>query len=125
MKTKFLIFFLAIILIVVYWQWFLPGPKVANDYPMISTSLLKSLMNIPYVWLEGGAEGLGEYSTFFLWAWPLSFMSGILANLNLSFSVIERVLLFIPFLLLGGIGIWKFCESIKLTNAAKFISSFF
>ena len=110
---------------IVYWQWFLPGPKVANDYPIISTNLLKSLMDFPYVWLEGGAEGLGEYSAFFLWSWPLSFITGVLANFDLGFNVVERTLLFIPFLLLGGIGIWKFCESINLTNAAKFIASLF
>ncbi|MBU1031626.1 hypothetical protein KKE03_01740 [Patescibacteria group bacterium] len=125
MKDKFLVIVLLFLLFAVYWQWFLPGPKVANDYPIISTNLLKSLMNFPYVWSEGGAEGLGEYSAFFLWSWPPSFIAGILANLGLSFNVVERVLLFIPFLLLGCVGIWKFCGSINLTDCAKFIASLF
>ncbi|TSC87767.1 MAG: Uncharacterized protein G01um10147_453 [Microgenomates group bacterium Gr01-1014_7] len=125
MKNKFLVIILLLLLVTVYWQWFLPGARVANDFPIISESLLKSSMNLPFVWSESGAEGLGEYSTFFLWSWPLSFIAGILANIGLGFSIIERVLLFIPFLLLGGIGIWKFCGSVKLTDDAKFIASLF
>ncbi len=125
MKGKFPVIILLLLLFAIYWQWFLPGPKVANDFPIVSESLLKSSINFPYAWLENGAEGLGEYSIFFLWSWPLSFISGILANAGLSFVIFERVLFLIPFLLIGSIGIWKFCGSIKLTNAAKFISSFF
>ncbi len=125
MKGKFLLIVIVTLLFAVYWQWFLPGVKVANDFPIVSESLLKSSMNFPYVWSESGAEGLGEYSTFFLWSWPLSLIAGILANVGLSFNVIERVLLFIPFLFLGCVGIWKFCGSINLTDSAKFIASFF
>ena len=125
MKGKFLVIVLLLILSVIYWQWFLPGPKVASDFPIVSDSLLKSSMNFPYVWLENGADGLGEYSTFFLWSWPMSFIFGILAKAGLSFVILERVLLFVPFLLIGCIGIWKFCGSIKLTEPAKFIASLF
>ncbi|MDD5415780.1 MAG: hypothetical protein PHE48_02100 [Candidatus Daviesbacteria bacterium] len=125
MKGKFVVIVLLLLLFVVYWQWFLPGLKVANDFPIVSESLLKSSINFPYAWSENGAEGLGEYSTFFLWSWPLSFLWGILANTGLSFIILERVLFLMPFLLIGCVGIWKFCGSIKLTNAAKFISSFF
>ncbi len=124
MTGKFLVLVLLLLLFAVYWQWFLPGPKVANDFPIVSTNLLKSYMNFPYVWSENG-DGLGEYSTFFLWSWPLSFISGIFANVGLSFIILERVLLLIPFLFIGCVGIWKLCESIHLTDSAKFISSFF
>lgn len=125
MKGKFLVIVLLLLLSAVYWRWFLPGPKVANDFPIVSGSLLKSSMNLPFVWSESGAEGLGEYSTFFLWSWPMSFIAGIFANIGLGFAILERVLLFTPFLLIGCIGIWKFCGSIKLTGAAKFVASLF
>src|SRR3989338_6393805 len=125
MSSKISILLLIVILSIVFWNWFLPGPRVANDFPIVSDSLLKSSMNFPFVWSENGAEGLGEYSAFFLWSWPLSFISGILANAGLGFAILERVLLFIPFLLIGCIGIWKFCGSIKLTDTAKFIASLF
>ena len=125
MNSKRSILLLIVVLSIVFWNWFLPGPKVANDFPIISESLLKSSMNFPFVWSESGAEGLGEYSTFFLWSWPTSFISGMLANVGLGFNVVETAFLFIPFLLIGCVGIWKFLESIYLTNAAKFVASFF
>lgn len=119
------IFLLIIILAVVYWQWWLPGPKVANDFPFVSSSAFKSFMRIPQAWSEYGAEGLGEYSVHTLWSWPFVFISSLFAKLGLSFILLERFLIMIPFLILGIWAMWKFGEDLKLSNPAKFIAALF
>lgn len=125
MEKKILIFILVLILVGVYWQWWLPGPKVANDFPLVSSSALKSFMNFPQSWNEFASEGLGEYTVFTLWSWPFMFLSSILANLGLSFILIERFLIMIPFLFLGIWGMWKLGEDLKLSNFSKFFSTLF
>lgn len=124
-KFKFLVIFLIAILIGVYWRWWLPGPKVANDFPIVSEDLLKSGMNFPYVWFENGAEGIGEYITFFLWGWPFSYIIGILANLGLPFAFIEKFIILVPALFIGFFGIWRFAANINLSNASRFIITLF
>lgn len=125
MIIKFLAILLIAVLIGVYWRWWLPGPKVANDFPIITEGMLKSGMNLPFVWFENGAEGIGEHVTFFLWGWPLSFIAGTFASLGLSFAFIEKFIILVPILFIGGFGIWMFASSINLSNSARFITTIF
>lgn len=125
MKDKFVIFLLIILLIIIYRVWFFPGIRVANDFPIVSESLLKSSMSLPFVWSEAGAEGLGEYSTFFLWGWPPSFIVGAIANLGFNFAFLEKIIILVPILIIGSIGIWKICEDIQLSSVARLVSTFF
>lgn len=126
MKNKLIISLLVMILLCVYWQWILlPGARVANDFPSISQSFLKSSMSFPYVWSETGAEGLGEYSASFLWGWPTSFIEGIIGNLGFNFIFIEKVVIFLPVIIFGAIGIWKISEDINLSNISRFVTSIF
>lgn len=125
MKVKFAIILLFFVLGGTYWQWWLPGSRVANDFSLISQGSLRSQLDIPQTWSVSGTEGLGEYSVFTLWSWPFSFIWGILGNLNLSSSFLERILVIIPFLLIGGYGIWKVCQRFNLSIYAKFISTLF
>lgn len=124
-KINFTILFLLLLIFGTYWNFFLPGPRVANDFSLISKVLLKSQMDLPQTWSVKGTEGLGEYSVFTLWSWPFNFLNGVFANLGLSFEVLERVLILIPFLFIGILSIWKFCEHLKFSNNAKFVSSVF
>lgn len=125
MKTRFLILLLGLILTGVFWQWWLPGPRVANDFSLVSQGALKSQLNLPQTWSVKGTEGLGEYTIFTLWSWPFSFFQGVFAYFNLSFTLLERFLIIIPFLMLGGLGIWKMCRNLNLSIYAKFISTLF
>lgn len=125
MRSKIPYILLIILLSLVYWQWFLPGPKVANDFPLVSADSLKSLMDFPMTWTERGGDGLGIYSIFSLWSYPASLIMGALANLGLSFSLLERLFFIFPFLILGSLGIWKFLGFYKFSVKAKFISSVF
>lgn len=125
MKGRLSIFLLALILALVYWQWFLPGPRVATDFSSISDSLLKSLVGFPWVWMEKPSEGLGEYTIFTLWSYPFNFLSGVLANLGLGFVIQERIIFLIPFLLIGVWSFWKLCGRLIVSSYAKLISTLF
>lgn len=122
MKNKFIIL-LYILLAGIFWQWWIPGPRVANDISLLSPSLIKSQLSLPQTWSVKGTEGLGEYTVFTLWSWPFNFFQGFLANLNFSFPLIERISVIIPFLLIGAGGIWRLCSRLKLSDKAKFISA--
>lgn len=115
---------LGVILALIYWQWFLPGARVASDFSLISDSTLKSLLDFPRVWSEKGAEGLGEYGAFTLWSWPVNVTVGILANLGLTFDFLERVIFIIPILGMAILGIWKLCQSLNLSLEAKSVAAF-
>lgn len=122
MEKKFLILLLIFILFGVYWHWFLPGPRVATDFSLISQDSLKSLLGLPRTWSMRGTEGLGEYTGFTLWSWPFNLLFGALASLGLPFALLERILIVVPFLTLGIYGIWKLCKSIHLSIYATVIS---
>ncbi|OGE42624.1 hypothetical protein A3B45_00245 [Candidatus Daviesbacteria bacterium RIFCSPLOWO2_01_FULL_39_12] len=124
LRSKLSILLLILIFAGIFGPWFLTELRVANDFPLVSKPSLDSMMDIPFVWSEGGAEGLGEYTAFFLWAYPLTFFSGFLSQIGFNFLFIERIIL-ITILLLGTIGIWKLAESIKLSIFGKFISTLF
>lgn len=125
MGNKLYIVILTLILIGVYWYWWLPGERVAGDFPVVSDDVLKSLLDFPRTWSDRGSEGLGEVSGFFLWSYPLTFISSLLANLGLNFQQITRIVIMIPFLLIGFLSIWKLSENLKLSNPAKAISAIF
>lgn len=124
-KNKSLYFLLILILVAVYWQWFVPGPKVANDFPLISQAYLNSMMDLPRAWTDRGGDGLGQYAIFSLWSYPASLIMGGLANLGLGFNILERLFFIIPFLILGIFSIWKFLGIFKFSKEAKFLSSIF
>jgi len=125
MNKNFYIIILFLILGAIYWKWFIPGPKVALDFPLVSEAILKTFLGTPKIWFETGGEGMGEYGVFTLWSYPASFISGILAHLNLNFSIIARLMFLFPLLIFGTFSIWKYCESLKFSNGAKFISALF
>ncbi len=76
------------------------------------------------MWNERGAEGLGEYSVFTLWSYPVNFIFGILSFLGLNFQIWERILVSL-FILIGSLSIWKLLSFYSLSNRAKLIGSLF
>ncbi len=124
-KKNLTILFLLLLIFGIYWRFFLPGPRVATDFPLVSDNQLKSMIDFPRIWSEGGAEGLGEYSAFFLWAWPLSFISGVLANLGVTFQFLEKFFLLMPILTIGVYGILKLTKNLNLSSSTRFICALF
>lgn len=110
------------LLFIVFWQWWLPGPRVAIDFPIVLDKELISRIDIPRVWVQKDVEGLGEYSVFTLWSYPATLTSAILAKVGLGFALQERLWI-ISFLLLGVFGIWKLCRELNLSDYAKSVVS--
>lgn len=125
MKKEILFFLLILILAGIYWQWWLPGPRVANDFPVVASEWTKNFVGLPRVWFEFGGEGLGTYSVYTLWSWPFLFISGIITHLGISFNLLERILTLIPLLCIALIGIWKLGKSVNLSFEVRLIVSLF
>lgn len=117
-------FFLLVILLLVFWIWWIPGPRVANDFSFISNDWLKLLFDIPRLWNERGAEGLGEYGVFILWHYPISLIVGMLSFIGLTFEIWERLLIAV-FIFFGSFSIWRLLSHYYLSNQSKFVGSLF
>lgn len=125
MKNNFFIVIFLLVIAFIYNAWWFPGVRVANDYPIISTENLKSLLDIPRTWTERGSVGLGEYTVFTLWSWPLNLLSGTLANLGIDFSWQERIYLITFVMILGSYGIFKLGGDLGLKLPGKLAASLF
>lgn len=124
MKRKFRIL-LLILLTVVFWRLVGGGLRVSSDFPFISQPQYISSFDLPRVWTEGGAEGLGEYVAFFLWSYPINFIGSFFAKLGLEFVFLEWLLVLMPILLMGVFGMWKFSQSLGFSREAKLIATSF
>ena len=116
---------LTVLLLFVYWQWWVPGIKVANDYPLIQISSLIEQLDIPRLWNSRGSVGLGEFGTFIFWSSPITFISGLLANLGISSSFHDRIVYIAPIIFLGIIGIRKLLKRNEISEIGILVSSFF
>ncbi len=121
-KASYLLVFVGI-LIVFFKVIFPVGPRVANDFPVVSTDTLKESFRLPQIWSSRSSEGLGEYSVVTLWSWPLDFLGGLLARLGLSFTTIEIFILLVPTFTLGIISIRKIFDKYKIKNSGKQIGT--
>jgi hypothetical protein len=119
-----LLFILIIIVSAVFWYWWWPGIKVGPDFPIVSNEVLKSQFNFPFLWTEKYADGLGEYSLFGLWSYPLNLLVGFLANLGLGFEVLEKMFM-LTFLILGAYSINRLAKESGLSKEASFIAGLF
>lgn len=125
MKFNPLFILLSFVLLLIYSQWLLPGPRVATDFSQVSESILKSKLDLPQTWTVFGTEGLGEYTAFTLWSWQFNLIYSLFASLGLSFAYLERLLIIIPFLVIGSISIWKLLSKYIFSDYAKFAATIF
>ena len=98
---------------------------MATDFPAVSLSDLKIQLDLPRVWFSRGSVGLGGYSVFTLWSWPMDFIAGALSNLGFTFGILERVMFVIPTLLVGIYGIWNLLRDFGLSKTSRSVASFF
>lgn len=102
MNKKWRIF--TSLLMITFWSWWTWGPRVGNDYPFVSDQTLKELFDIPRTWTERGSVGLGEYTIFTLWSYPINLLAGVLAKFfGIDFVMQERMFFLIFFI---AAGIW-------------------
>ena len=125
-EQTFKFFILIFVLLAfVYWKWWTPGPRVANDFPIVTIASLQEQFDLPRIWSAKGAEGLGEYTVFTLWSWPMNVSSAMLANLGVGFEIQERLLFLIPIILIGSLTVWNLLSRYKLSTNSKFVSTLF
>ncbi len=122
MKNKPALLIVSAILFVIFWRWLLPGDRVSIDFPKVADHQLILQLDLPRMWAQKDVEGLGQYSGFTLWSWPFNLMSGLSAKLGLGFALQERLFLIIPCLLIGVLGIWKFCKELDLSIYAQILA---
>ncbi|HEX6977264.1 MAG TPA: hypothetical protein VF185_02820, partial [Patescibacteria group bacterium] len=99
------------------------GPRVANDFPLISSQVLKSNFSLPYIWSDKTAEGMGEYAGATLWSWPLNFVSGIFGILNFGFPTIELIFLMVPSFVIAVISVRRVLDKFKIEEPGKSIGT--
>lgn len=113
------------LLFFVYWQFWIFGIKVANDFPLIQISSLAEQFDLPRLWHERASEGLGEFGTFVLWSYPMTLLSGLLAKIGFDMSAQVGIVYAIPFVVLGIVGIRRLLKKYNISENAVFVSSFF
>lgn len=104
MKKNSLLF--VLVFVVVFGCFLLPGPKAANDFPYSSAESVKEGFSLPQVWSSRG-NGMGRYILSTLWAWPVDFLYGLGAAMNIDFSVLERLIGIFPTIIIGAFAISK------------------
>ena len=117
--------FLFIVLFFVFFRFFIPGPRVANDYPYTYSESLREGFALPSTWLTRVGEGMGEYSILTMWSWPIDLLYGFGAKLGLSFDILERLLGLVLIVLTGAFSINKLLKSYRITAWAASVSSLF
>ncbi len=111
-------------LFIIYYPVFLPGIRVAQDFPYASESYMYSLFSLPSIW-SSIAGGFGQNVNPTLWSWPYQLLFGMGRELGGDSSVLNKLLGVIPTLGLGFVGIWKLGSYYKLSNWGKVISVVF
>lgn len=83
--------FLVLVLLLVYFRWFIPGPHVATDLHFTSLSQRASQLSLPSTW-DSSSQGLGGYGVGLLWNWPEQLIFASLSHIgipeNLSVAII-------------------------------------
>ena len=97
----------------------LTNPLVWGDAPYFYPENLEELFNIPYSWdIRNGNFGSSQLLT--LWLYIPTFMLGLLYKIfDLNHEIIIRLIFYLPFFLLGSIGVFSFLSRFEFSNLAK------
>ncbi len=121
-KVKLNIIFVLGILIptlLVYKNFFLPGPLAWGDAPNFFSEELKQLVSEPLSWTNRGIS-LGGINVA-LWLSPLLFLYGSLYKfLSIGNDLAIRLLFYFPSVLLAGFSSYFFAKYLKFTKVVQF-----
>lgn len=111
-------------IISLFWTFWLPGPRVANDYHLADKTI--QLVNIfPWSWKEVSVgDSFGENYISSLWSQPLHTVFDLLAMVDVSYFVQTKILGLL-IILLGFWGIWKLLDKVHVDNISKGVGSIF
>lgn len=108
---------------VLFWVFWLPGPRVATDYYLSSTEIIKDYA-FPWGWRENAADGLGEYTVGTLWSHPIHILARILLGFNISVIWITKISLAL-FLSIGFFSITRLLSYLQVGKMAKYVGALF
>jgi hypothetical protein len=103
----------AILALAVFHAWVTPGLVLGSDWVRRVPDELNAFFPWPPAW--NGAQQLGETNEVYLFEFPLFSLMGLFSRLHVSWSVIERVFFFWPYLILGVAG--PYALAMRLTRS--------
>jgi len=114
--------FLFFLLGFVFWPFFTPGERVANDFPYTFTENVNEI-TLPQTWSSRFSEGLGENVVVTLSTWPNDLLYWTGARLGISPNILIRVLRFLPILIIGFWAQRRLLNFIGLRKTGIFIGT--
>jgi len=121
---------LALVLILVYRGWFSRGPLTYGDWGYHSHLMLTHYFNIPFVWEP--AISLGKANLDSIYFMPQHFLWGLLAELHFSYALSERLIWFLPSVLIAvlssyylGKTVFRDRQAACITAATFTLSTYF
>lgn len=114
-----------VIVLIVFWIAFTPGPKTAHDLPYIYPSTFEDRTIIPQTWKTLGSDSMGYFSIDTLWSWPLDTLVVFLSRLGFSFSTIMLGLFVLPSIFFGYFGMKNLLESLEISKMGVTCGSLF
>lgn len=94
------------LVVAAFWRWLVPGILTYGDWQFLPTEYLHQYLPLPLSW-STYYTGLGQYAHVEILTLPINLLEGWLAHLGFSFAVIERLLYFIPFMVLAPLGTYR------------------
>lgn len=94
---------IALLVLGAYWRWFRPGVLTYADWPFHYVDYLQQYFPFPSSW-SLTYTGLGQFAYVSILSVPLNTLQGWLAHAGVSYAVIERLLWFIPLIVLAPLG---------------------
>jgi hypothetical protein len=101
------------IVVLLYWRWLQPGVITYGDFRYLTKETLSDIF--PFVW--NSQWKTGAYLIFSIPLSPLLMLESLLFNLfHLNFSVLERMLVFYPFIACLIVSPLALCRVLRLNN---------
>lgn len=121
MIKKIIIIYIFVTLAVLL---FLPGIRVAHDFPYVYPDVVLQGLSLPQVWSDN-ANGLGQSTILTLWSWPIGVLYGTGTYIGIEFSALAKLFGIVPAFVVGVLGINYFLKSYGFSPKARWIPGVF
>ena len=114
------LFFLVFASIIAYWQWWFKWDIITySDWSFHYVESMKEFMSSPYVWSNSSFGNVVLTSAFY----PIRLLMGVCSYL-FSFALVERLVFFFPYTILGPLGSFLLCRKIIKSDIGSIVASF-
>jgi len=111
--------FIALFVFLIFRSWFALGEISAGDAGFYFPETLKGFPSFPYLWV---GDGLGSYSSLLYYFSYLVLPLKLLAVLGLPWVLIERIVWYWPFLILGIFSSWFLVKTVLPEGKFRFLT---